>query len=97
MNIKPNSYLVYQNYPNPFNPITTIRYDLPEDAEIIISVYDIIGREIKTLIKTNQSSGFRSISWDGTNDNGIQVSTGMYFYTLQTEAKSAMRKMLFLK
>ena len=84
-NIKPNSYLVYQNYPNPFNPITTIRYDLPEDAEIIISVYDIIGREIKTLIKTNQSSGSRSISWDGTNDNGEVLPGGIYYYLILYE------------
>ena len=96
-NIKPNSYLVYQNYPNPFNPITTIRYDLPEDAKVIISVYDIIGREIKTLIKTNQSFGSRSISWDGTNDNGEVLPGGIYYYLIKANTYRKIKKMIFLK
>ena len=97
VNFKPNNYLIYQNYPNPFNPVTTIRYDLPEDAEIIISIYDIIGREIKTLIKTIQSSGFKSITWDGTNDNGEILPGGIYYYLIKANNYRKIKKMIFLK
>ena len=97
VNFKPNNYLVYQNYPNPFNPITTIRYYLPEDAEIIISIYDIIGRKIKTFIKTNQSSGFKSIIWDGKNDNGEMLPGGIYYYLFKANTYRKIKKMIFLK
>jgi len=93
----PISFNLYQNHPNPFNPITTIRYDLPEATNVTISIYDMMGREIKSLINTNQNSGYKSVIWNGTNDNGEIVSGGMYFYSIKTNIFSRTKKMILLK
>jgi len=93
----PGVFALHQNYPNPFNPITEIRFDIPKATTVNISVFNLMGQKVKTLKNDKITPGYHTVLWDGTNDNGMQVSTGMYFYTLQTEAKSAMRKMLFLK
>mgnify|MGYP001399277874 CR=1 FL=1 len=97
VNLVPNDFKIIQNYPNPFNPITTMKYNLPKETHVKITVYDIIGREIKNLINTNQTSGYKSIIWDGTNDYGEMVSGGMYFYTLNTNTFSETKKMILLK
>ena len=94
--IPPREYSLSQNYPNPFNPTTQIRYDLPEDALVSISIYDVMGRKIKSLSNANQTAGYHSLQWDATNDLGEIVSTGMYFYTLRTKQFSETNKMLFL-
>ena len=85
------------NYPNPFNPITTLRYDLPEATNVTITVYDMMGRKVKNLINTNQNSGYKSVIWNGTNDNGEMVSGGMYFYSIKTNTFSQTKKMVLLK
>ena len=85
------------NFPNPFNPITSIRYDLPEATNVDISIYDMMGREVKNLINTNQNSGLKSVIWNGTDDNGEMVSGGMYFYSIKTNTFSQTRKMILLK
>ena len=90
-------FALHQNYPNPFNPITEIRFDIPKATTVNVSVFNLMGQKIKTLKNEKITPGYHVVQWDGTNDNGMQVSTGMYFYTLQTGAKSVMRKMLFLK
>ncbi len=69
-----------ENYPNPFNPSTTINYFLPNEAEIRLAIYDIMGREIKTLTTETQTSGNHKIVWDGTNNNGVKVTSGIYLY-----------------
>jgi len=93
----PGVFALHQNYPNPFNPNTEIRFDIPQETTVNISIFNLMGQKIKTLKNEKITPGYHTVQWDGANDNGIQVSTGMYFYTLQTGAKSAMRKMLFLK
>ena len=93
----PNLFALHQNYPNPFNPKTEIRFDLPEATVVDISIYNLMGQKVKTLANKEVSPGYHVMQWDGTNDNGGMVSTGMYFYTLNTEKFHAMRKMLFLK
>ena len=93
----PGVFALHQNYPNPFNPITEIRFDIPKATTVNVSVFNLMGQKIKTLKNEKITPGYHVVQWDGTNDNGMQVSTGMYFYTLQTGAKSVMRKMLFLK
>ena len=90
-------FILYNNYPNPFNPSTNIRYDLPEATNVTISIYDMMGREIKKLINTNQNSGYKSVIWNGTNDNGEIVSVGMYFYSIKTNTFNQTRKMILLK
>ena len=95
--LNPSIYNVSQNYPNPFNPITNIRYDLPEATNVNIAIYDMMGRQVKNLINTNQNSGYKSIIWNGTNDNGEMVSGGMYFYSIKTNTISQTRKMILLK
>ena len=93
----PGVFALHQNYPNPFNPITEIRFDIPEATHIDISIFNLMGQKVKTLKNEKITPGYHIVRWEGTNDNGMQVSTGMYFYTLQTEMQSAMRKMLLLK
>ena len=93
----PSNYLLYQNYPNPFNPTTQIRYDLPEDALVSISIYDVMGRMIKSLSNTNQAAGYHYIKWDATNDMGEAVSAGMYIYTIQAGEYRSTKKMVLLK
>ena len=70
INQLPHAFNVYNNNPNPFNPVTTLRYDLPEDALVNITIYDIMGRIVKTLINSQQNAGFKSIQWNATNDAG---------------------------
>jgi len=75
----PRSFTLRQNYPNPFNPTTTISYGLPENADVSIIIYDIKGREVRTLVQTNQSAGWHDVAWDGITNSNTMVSTGVYF------------------
>ena len=93
----PEVFALHQNYPNPFNPTTMLRYDLPEDALVTITIFDVMGRSIKSLINSNQTAGYRSVRWDATNDHGQGVSAGMYIYTIQAGEFRDVRKMVLLK
>ncbi|SVB77347.1 uncharacterized protein METZ01_LOCUS230201, partial [marine metagenome] len=77
-NAIPEVFAVHQNYPNPFNPTTTLKYDLPEDALVNITIYDMMGRVVKTLINDQQTAGYRSTQWNATNNAGSPVSAGIY-------------------
>ena len=79
----PNKFVLHQNFPNPFNPTTTLHYDLPEDALVNITIYDILGREVRTLVNQTQDAGYRSVIWDATNDYSMPVSAGIYLYQIQ--------------
>ena len=85
------------NYPNPFNPITKFTYSLTEDVRVRITVYDIQGRAVKTLVDSEQSAGYKSIQWNATNDAGAPVSTGLYFYIIQAGNFNQTKKMILLK
>ena len=93
----PIQYALYQNYPNPFNPTTTLRYDIPENSYVTITIYDMLGRHIKTLINQTQDAGYRSIIWDATNDYGKPVSSGIYLYQIQAGEYMQTKKMVLLK
>jgi hypothetical protein len=95
--IIPEVYALHQNYPNPFNPTTILRYDLPEDTQVRITIYDIMGREIRTLFNNQQSAGYKSVVWDATNDLGQPVSAGMYLYRIFAEEFVQVKKMVLLK
>jgi hypothetical protein len=100
---RPNGFELYQNYPNPFNPSTTIAYNLTQKSSVRVTVYDVQGREIKSFTVGAQSAGYQRVVWNGTNDRGNPISSGVYVYRVQasslgdgkTFAKSA--KMLLLK
>ena len=94
---KPSGYSLLQNYPNPFNPVTKLRYDLPENSHVNITIYDMLGRAVKTMVNQHQNAGRRSIIWDGTNDYDNTVSTGIYLYQIQAGAYTRTKKMVFLK
>lgn len=79
----PTRFEIFQNYPNPFNPTTTIRYALPMLSDLSLKVYDLMGREVTTLVDEIQSAGFKTVLWNATDHNGRQVATGVYFYRLE--------------
>ena len=101
----PAQIIVYQNYPNPFNPITTIQYELPQRSDIQITIYDLLGRKVSTLVSATQDAGFKSVSWNATNATGQPVSAGVYFYQIRVYDPDAIgagnfietRKMMMLK
>jgi len=89
--------LLYPNYPNPFAKETAIRFNLPKSVPTELSIYNTKGQKVKTLVKAPQKSGLNSINWDGKDDNGRQVSNGIYYYQLSSGGKTHTRKMLLLK
>ena len=93
----PETYAVHQNYPNPFNPVTTLRYSLPEDGLVNITIYDMMGRQISKLLNSFQNAGYKTIQWIGTNNVGEPVSAGVYLYTIQAGEFKQTKKMVLLK
>ncbi|MCH8011494.1 MAG: T9SS type A sorting domain-containing protein [Candidatus Marinimicrobia bacterium] len=93
----PTEFALRQNYPNPFNPVTTLRYDLPEQAFVTLVVYDLLGREVKTLVNRIEESGYKSVIWSGTNNNGQLVGAGVYLYRIQAGKYAKVSKMILLK
>jgi hypothetical protein len=93
----PVTYKLYNAYPNPFNPKTTLHYDLPEDAMVNITIYDMMGRIVSNLVSSQQNAGYKSIQWDATNNLGEPVSAGMYLYTIQAGEFRQTKKMVLLK
>ena len=79
------------------NPVTTLRYELPEEAMVTITVYDMIGRKVNNLVSSQQTAGYKSIQWNATKDAGQPVSAGLYLYTIQTGEFRQTKKMVLLK
>jgi flagellar hook assembly protein FlgD len=92
-----------QNYPNPFNPTTTLRYALPKDARLTLSIYNILGQRVATLKDNVENVGYYDVVWNGRNDFGSQVASGIYFYRIEarpldgSETFVSVKKMLMLK
>lgn len=93
----PFEYDLSQNYPNPFNPVTTIKYQLPEVTEVNLTVYNQLGQVVKTLVKTEQEAGYYKVQWNGTNDFGRQIASGVYLFRIQAGSFVDVKKMIFLK
>lgn len=93
----PSEYALHQNYPNPFNPETTIRYTLPERSDVSLKIYNLLGREITTLVYAQQNAGTKRISWDGRDRFGSEVSSGIYIYRLAAGKFVFARKMMVLR
>ncbi len=98
----PTVYALDQNFPNPFNPSTTIRFALPEQATVSLKIYNLLGQEITTLAEGDMPAAFHSVVWNGRNNSGAQVATGMYFYRFEATGVSggefiSPRKLILLK
>ncbi|MHB2156509.1 FlgD immunoglobulin-like domain containing protein [Calditrichota bacterium GD2] len=85
------------NFPNPFNPTTIIKFGLPEDGHVQLTIYSMSGQKVCTLLDGQVSKGYHQIVWDGTNESGQSVSGGLYVYELKTENKRLLKKMLLVK
>ena len=93
----PKEFALHQNYPNPFNPKTRVRYDLPDNENVTIIIYDLLGRQVKQLVDSYQEAGFKSIIWDATNDFGNPAAAGVYLYKIQAGDFIQTKKMVLLK
>ncbi len=93
----PDRFELKDNYPNPFNAQTEIQYGLPEPSEVNLSVYNIMGQKVRTLVEGRQSAGVHRVTWDGRNENGETVASGVYFYTIRAGTYIETKKMTLLK
>ena len=93
----PEEFGLEQNYPNPFNPSTTISYKLAEASNVTLNIYDLRGRLVKTLVNGEQAAAQHTIVWDATNESGLRVSSGIYFYELHAGTFAQRRQMVLLK
>ncbi|MDC3166591.1 T9SS type A sorting domain-containing protein, partial [Candidatus Marinimicrobia bacterium] len=93
----PDNFALYQNYPNPFNPVTILRYDLPENCLVNISIYDMLGNKVNHLVNRTQNSGYKSLIWNATNTLGQPVSAGIYLYNIEAGNFRQTKKMILLK
>ena len=93
----PSEYKLFQNYPNPFNPETHIKYEIPKTSSVEITVYNMLGQKIRTILNEVQNPGVYEIVWNGTNDEEINVSSGVYLYVIKTKDFFASMKMVLLR
>jgi len=94
---RPNTFLLSGNYPNPFNPATTIEYTLPRRTYVSLRIFNLLGQNIRTLVNTDQDTGTHTVRWDGRDQFGRAVSSGIYFYQLKTDERVETKKMMLLK
>jgi len=95
--ILPTSLVLEENYPNPFNPATTIRYFIPESMESNLLIYNIAGQTVWSSGLVSTPQGWHELTWNGVDQNGNEVSSGIYFYALKAEGSLLKNKMIFLK
>jgi hypothetical protein len=93
----PENFALTQNYPNPFNPTTTIQFSLPVQSKVQLDVYNLLGQKVRTLRNEEMDAGTYSVEWNGTNDGGAKVASGVYFYKLETSQFVDTKKMMLLK
>jgi hypothetical protein len=93
----PTVYRLFQNVPNPFNPETTISFELPEGTEVALAVYNLVGQRVRTLVQEARGPGRYRVVWDGRDDLGHDVSSGVYFYRFKAGDFLATRRMLLVR
>lgn len=93
----PKRFALHANYPNPFNPTTIIKYDLPKPTHVKLTIYDVLGRRVRTLLDKEVEAGYQRAQWDGKNDRGVPVASGIYLYRLHTSFFTKVRKMTLLR
>ena len=92
----PTEFALHQNYPNPFNPQTNIPYDLAEAGDVVLRIYNLLGQEVRTLVRERQAAGRYNVQWSGVDDRGVSVSSGIYFYQVSVAGKFQDAKRLML-
>ena len=93
----PSEFSLMQNYPNPFNPTTTIRYELPVSSYVVLTVYNILGQEIRTLVNAEQTAGVKTVVWDAADAFGRPAVSGIYFYKIEASDFSRTLKLMLMK
>ena len=93
----PEKFRLIQNYPNPFNPLTNISYELPEDSFVSITIYNMLGNVVNNIVRTKQSSGYKTVQWNARDNLGQPVSAGVYLYSIETKDFRQTKKMILLK
>jgi hypothetical protein len=93
----PEEFSLSQNYPNPFNPLTKIDFSLPKTGRVVITIYNLLGQEVTTLVNQRLDYGYHTVTWRGTDGAGRPVSSGVYFSELRTRGFRQTKKMLLLK
>ena len=93
----PEPIILLNNYPNPFNPETTIQFILAEDARVSLTIYNILGQEVITLINDPLSTGLHAVTWNGRDAFGNAVSSGIYIYSVQTKDTVQLKKMVLIR
>ena len=93
----PKEFALRENYPNPFNPTTVIEYALPKASQVKIQIYNILGQKVRELVDEPQEPGYKMIRWDGKDDSGVEVSSGVYFYRIAAGDFVKGKKMILLK
>ncbi|HXF48908.1 MAG TPA: FlgD immunoglobulin-like domain containing protein [Verrucomicrobiae bacterium] len=95
--ILPRAFSLSQNYPNPFNPTTNISFSLPVPGKVVLTIYNILGQKVRTLADGEKSAGTHTLIWDGTDSRGASVSSGIYFYKIETASFREVKRMVFVK
>jgi hypothetical protein len=93
----PTEFALGQNYPNPFNPTTTIKYQLPKKADVRIVIYNMLGQVVRKVVNRSVDAGYHEVVWDGLNESGSRVSTGVYFYRMETDEFVKTHKIIMMK
>jgi len=96
-NVTPLAYALYAAYPNPFNPVTTIRYDLPAEAQVEVNIYDVEGKLVSNLVRAHHVGGEYSVQWQGKTESGMSLPGGVYICRIQAGDYTAKQKMILLK
>ena len=94
---KPSEFTLFQNHPNPFNQTTKIEFTLAKSGFVTLTIYDLLGRKLRTLVSEPVSAGYKSVLWDGKNDSGKNVASGVYFYRLKAGDSSETKTLVLLK
>ncbi|MFQ5640406.1 MAG: FlgD immunoglobulin-like domain containing protein [bacterium] len=93
----PRSFSLEQNYPNPFNPQTEIRFQIPEASHVVVRIFNVIGEEIRTLVNSPYEAGYHGVRWNGKDNRGNDVASGVYLYQIHAGEFSQVLKMSLLR
>jgi flagellar hook assembly protein FlgD len=95
--LTPKDFELHQNYPNPFNNETIIKFNLRKPAEVSLTIYNILGQKVRTLVEGRSNAGSQTLSWDGKDDKGNDLSSGIYFYRLKAGELTETKRLVLLK